>query len=129
MAKFRFELVSPEALVISGEVEGVTLPGAEGDFQVMAGHAPMLALLGPGLVTVTGGEGGDRRIFIDGGFCDVNDAGCSVLAEAAIDASGAGEKLDALIKSAEADAAQLVHPAVDDANRRIATLKNVRASL
>ncbi|MEM9224258.1 MAG: ATP synthase F1 subunit epsilon [Pseudomonadota bacterium] len=130
MATFSFELVSPEALLISGEVEEVTLPGAEGEFQVLAGHAPFLALLGPGIVEVSGGSVERQRIFIDGGFCDVNDGGCSVLAEAAHDASGAAEKVDAIIAEAKAAAqGELSGNALDEAQRRIATLESVKASL
>ncbi|MEO1105667.1 MAG: F0F1 ATP synthase subunit epsilon, partial [Pseudomonadota bacterium] len=69
MATFHFELVSPEALLISGAVDSVTLPGSEGQFQVFSGHAPFLALLGPGIVEVSGGDVGHKRIFVDGGFC------------------------------------------------------------
>ncbi|MEM7692815.1 MAG: ATP synthase F1 subunit epsilon [Pseudomonadota bacterium] len=129
MATFSFELVSPEALLFSGAVETATLPGAEGQFQVLAGHAPFLALLGPGIVELSGGESGARRIFIDGGFCDVNANGCSVLAEAAIDADKAGEQVDAIIKEAETAASALESAALDDANRRIAALQSVRAAL
>lgn len=127
MATFHFELVSPEALLISGEVEEVTLPGAEGQFQVLPGHAPVLALLGPGIVEVKGGETGHKRIFIDGGFCDVSQNGCSVLAEAAVDAAEAGPKIDEIIAASEENAKLLEHAALDDANRRLATLRSVRA--
>ena len=126
MATFHFELVSPEALLISAEVEEVTLPGAEGEFQVLFGHAPLLALLGPGIVEVKGGEAGHKRIFIDGGFCDVGQSGCSVLAEAAVDVAEAGPRLDEIIAETERNAQLLEHAALDDANRRLATLRSVR---
>lgn len=126
MATFHFELVSPEALLISAEVEEVTLPGAEGEFQVLSGHAPILALLGPGIVEVKGGEAGSKRIFIDGGFCDVGQNGCSVLAEAAVDIAEAGPRLDAIIAEAEQNAQLLEHAPLDEANRRLATLRSVR---
>jgi len=131
MATFPFELVAPERLLVSGDVEAVQLPGAEGDFEVMAGHAPLLALLGPGIITVRGGAVGNRRLFIDGGFCDVNDAGCTVLAEAAtpIDSADAAAEIDRLIASAEEAAASIEPGERDEADRRIATLRTVRASI
>lgn len=126
MATFHFELVSPESLVISAEVDEVTLPGAEGEFQVLPDHAPVLALLGPGIVEVKGGEVGTRRIFVDGGFCDVGPNGCSVLAEAAMDVAEAGPRLDEIIAEAKENAKLLEHPHVDEAHRRIAVLESVR---
>ena len=59
MATFHFELVSPEKLLFSGDVDQVDVPGAEGDFGVLAGHAPMVATLRPGILTVH--AGGERR--------------------------------------------------------------------
>ena len=128
MATFHFELVSPESLLISGEVTHVTLPGSEGEFQVLPGHAPFLALLGPGVVEVGGGDVTERRIFIDGGFCDVNNKGCSVLAEAAIDVSEAGGRVDEIIAAAEREAEGLQADLLDEATRRLAKLKAVRAT-
>jgi F-type H+-transporting ATPase subunit epsilon len=128
MATLRFELVSPERLLISGEVESVTLPGAEGEFQVLAGHAPLLALLGPGIMTVAGGTEPTRRLFIDGGFCDVSPAGCTVLAEAAYPSDEVG-RIDEMIAAAETGAAALSGDALDQANRRLATLKAARAGV
>ncbi|MCF3935874.1 ATP synthase F1 subunit epsilon [Acuticoccus sp. M5D2P5] len=131
MATFPFELVSPEKLIFSGDVEAVRLPGAEGEFQVMAGHAPLLALLGPGIMEVSGGEAKSRRVFIDGGFCDMNGTTCTVLAEAATSVDDlSGEAIDRLIRDAEQAAAKLEVPAErDEAERRIATLRTVKAEL
>jgi F-type H+-transporting ATPase subunit epsilon len=131
MATFPFELVAPERLIVSGEAESAQLPGAEGDFEVLEGHAPMLALLGPGIMEVKGGEVGTRRIFIDGGFCDVNNAGCTVLAESATPVDGeAAAEVDRLIAEAEeAVAAMEAGDERDETNRRIAILKTVRAGL
>jgi len=69
MATFRFELVSPGRISFSGEVDQVDVPGSEGDFGVLAGHAPLIALLRPGLMTVyVAGEKTELAIF--GGFAD-----------------------------------------------------------
>jgi F-type H+-transporting ATPase subunit epsilon len=77
-----FELVSPEKLVFSGEVEQVDVPGAEGDFGVLAGHAPMVTTLRPGILTMHG-AGGAQKIVVLGGFAEVSAAGLTVLADVA----------------------------------------------
>jgi len=82
MATFHFELVSPEKLLFSGEVEQVDVPGAEGDFGVLAGHAPMVSTLRPGILTVHG-AGGGQKIVVLGGFAEVSAAGLTVLADVA----------------------------------------------
>ncbi len=82
MATFHFELVSPEKLVFSGDVEQVDLPGAEGDFGVLAGHAPTVSTLRPGIVTVHG-AGGEQKIVVLGGFAEVSAEGLTVLADVA----------------------------------------------
>ena len=81
---FRFELVSPERLLVSEEVDSVTAPGAEGEFTVLARHAPFMSTLKPGLVEVRGLSGDTRRIFVRGGFADVTPAGLTILADEAI---------------------------------------------
>ncbi len=82
MASFHFELVSPEKLVFSGEVEQVDVPGIEGDFGVLAEHAPMVTTLRPGILTVYG-AGGGQKIVVLGGFAEVSADGLVVLAEVA----------------------------------------------
>jgi len=82
MANFHFELVSPEKLLFSGEVEQVDVPGAEGDFGVLAEHAPMVTTLRPGILTVHG-AGGQQKIVVLGGFAEVSADGLTVLADVA----------------------------------------------
>jgi len=82
MASLHFELVSPEKLVFSGEVEQVDVPGVEGDFGVLAGHAPYVSTLRPGILTVHK-AGGPEKIIVLGGFAEVSDKGLTVLAELA----------------------------------------------
>src|SRR6202040_4079906 len=77
---FRFDLVSPTRLVFSGEVEQVDVPGAEGDFGVLAGHAPLIAALRPGILTIRE-AGGAKRLYVRDGFAEVNSSGLTVLAE------------------------------------------------
>ena len=82
MAKLRFSLVSPERELFSGEVDQVDAPGIEGDFGVLAGHAPFMTALKTGEVTVI--DGGATRVFdIEGGFADVTPDGLTILAESA----------------------------------------------
>ena len=82
MATFHFELVSPEKLLFSGDVEQVDVPGAEGDFGVLAGHAPFVSTLRPGILTVHG-AGGEQKIVVLGGFAEVSAEGLTVLVELA----------------------------------------------
>ncbi|HEY7232475.1 MAG TPA: F0F1 ATP synthase subunit epsilon [Pseudolabrys sp.] len=82
MGSFHFELVSPEKLLFSGEVEQVDVPGVEGDFGVLADHAPMVTTLRPGILTVHG-PGGAQKIVVLGGFAEVSPQGLTVLADLA----------------------------------------------
>jgi F-type H+-transporting ATPase subunit epsilon len=82
MATFHFELVSPEAIAFSGEVDQVDVPGAEGDFGVLADHAPTVATIRPGILTVKA-DGKDTRIVVLGGLAEVSAAGLTVLADVA----------------------------------------------
>jgi F-type H+-transporting ATPase subunit epsilon len=82
MATFHFDLVSPEKLLFSGDVEQVDVPGIEGDFGVLAGHAPMVTTLRPGILTVRGASG-EQKIVVLGGFAEVSAEGLTVLADTA----------------------------------------------
>jgi F-type H+-transporting ATPase subunit epsilon len=83
MATFRFDLVSPEKLLFAGDVAQVDLPGSEGDLGVLAGHAPLVTALRPGIL-VAYREGGDLRVVVNGGFAEVGPAGLTVLADKAV---------------------------------------------
>jgi len=83
MANFHFDLVSPEKLLFTGEVEQVDLPGSEGDMGVLADHAPLVTTLRPGIIVVHR-EGGDMRVVVNGGFAEVGPAGLTVLADMAV---------------------------------------------
>jgi len=83
MATFHFDLVSPEKLLFSGEVDQVDVPGTEGDFGVLAGHAPLVSALRPGIMTVTV-NGQAQRMVVLGGFAEVSAEGrLTVLADLA----------------------------------------------
>jgi F-type H+-transporting ATPase subunit epsilon len=118
MAGLHFELVSPAKLLYSGEVAAVTLPGTEGDMGIMPGHAPVLSTLRPGVVTITREGAADEKIFVRGGFAEVNPQGLTVLAETAIPiAELNAEALSQQVKDAEEDLAD----AKDDETRRRAS--------
>src|ERR1700731_3698243 len=82
MATFHFDLVSPEKLAFSGEVDQVDIPGVEGDFGVLAGHAPVVAAIRPGILTVTTGSS-HEKIIVLGGLAEVSENGLTVLADVA----------------------------------------------
>jgi F-type H+-transporting ATPase subunit epsilon len=82
MATFHFDLVSPERLAFSGEVDQVDIPGLEGDFGVLAGHAPVVAAMRPGILTVITG-GTKEKIIVLGGLAEVSARGLTVLADVA----------------------------------------------
>jgi F-type H+-transporting ATPase subunit epsilon len=103
MAKIAFDLVSPERLLLSDEADMVTIPGTEGYMGVMAGHAPVVTTLRPGMIDVLK-DGVDQRYFIRGGFAEVSAAKITVLAEEAIPFAELDlQILDQRIKDAEAD--------------------------
>ena len=83
MATFHFALVSPEQVLFSDEVEQVDLPGSEGEFGVLAGHAPLVASLRPGVLKILG-PGEPQRIMVLGGFAEVGPDGLTVLADTAV---------------------------------------------
>ncbi|HHI82134.1 MAG TPA: F0F1 ATP synthase subunit epsilon [Rhizobiales bacterium] len=80
----KFELVSPERLLMSNEVQQVTVPGTEGDFGVFAGHAPVLSTMRPGVLDIVMPNDHHERIFVRGGFAEVNPEGLTILAEDAL---------------------------------------------
>ena len=127
---FKFELVSPERLLVSDEVEQVLVPGAEGDMTVLAYHAPVLTTLRPGLLDIGFPGGKSQRFFIRGGFAEVNPAGLTVLAETAIDLDELkAEQLVQAIKDAEEDVADLTDDARDRAQTKLEHLSQVQATL
>jgi F-type H+-transporting ATPase subunit epsilon len=107
MAKLHFELVSPEKLLFSGEVDQVDVPGTEGDFAVLAAHAPLIAMLRPGIVTVIDG-GSKQSLVVFGGFAEVSAAGLTILADVAVPVEDFDEAaLAAQIKELEANIAAM----------------------
>jgi F-type H+-transporting ATPase subunit epsilon len=83
MATFPLHLISPEALVYSGEVDQVDLPGAAGDLGILAGHAPTVAMLRPGIVTILAGGKKAARFVVLGGLAEMSSTLLTVLADTA----------------------------------------------
>lgn len=81
---FKFELVSPERLLVSRQVQSVVIPGTDGEMTVMAHHAPVMSTLRAGLVVVTGVDGKVDRYVVFGGFADILPEVCTLLAESAM---------------------------------------------
>ena len=80
---YKFELVSPERLLVSEQVESVIIPGSEGEMTVMARHAPVMTTIKPGVVTVKSTAGATERYVVFGGFADILPEVCTLLAESA----------------------------------------------
>ncbi|MGO9008281.1 MAG: F0F1 ATP synthase subunit epsilon [Beijerinckiaceae bacterium] len=120
MPTFPFELVSPEKLVFSGEVEAVVVPGSEGEFTVLKNHAPLMSVLKPGIVEIDETTTRKSKLFVRGGFADVSAHGLTILAEFAIPLEELDSaKIAADLKDAEEDVAD----AQTDETRRLAAEK------
>jgi F-type H+-transporting ATPase subunit epsilon len=111
---FTFELVTPERLVMSEDAVSAVVPGMEGQFTVLANHAPVISTLRPGVLDVALGDARRVRLFVKGGFVEVDAESLTVLAERALDLAHIdAATVDAELEVAEAELAQ----ARDDATR------------
>ena len=118
MATFAFELVSPERLLFTGEVEDVVVPGAEGELTVLKDHAPLMTILRPGVVTIGEAGGKKTQLYVGGGFADVAPTGLTILAESATPL----EEFDATkLEIALQDANEALAAAHTDDSRRLAS--------
>ena len=123
---FKIELVSPERVLLSGEATEVIVPGLEGDFTVLAGHAPVISALRPGLLDIKQASS-QRRIYVRGGFAEVDPTQVTILAQNLVDVSAAepgqiAEEMriaEKMLASAADDAGRLL------ANDAIAALKSL----
>jgi len=120
--KVEFELVSPEKLLVSQPVEMVVVPGGEGYFGVLPGHAPMIATLKPGVIDVYADNANtiSSRIFVAGGFAEVTETRCTVLAE---EATELGSIDRAKAEQAVRDLSEDLADAKTDAERRAVEAK------
>lgn len=104
---FKFELVSPERLLVSEDVEAVVIPGTEGEMTVMANHAPVMTTVKPGVVTLKSAAGKEDRYVVFGGFADILPSGCTLLAESAVHVDDLNrEELARRINAAKEDLAE-----------------------
>jgi F-type H+-transporting ATPase subunit epsilon len=129
--KLRFELVAPERLLASEDVDQVDVPGVEGVFGVLANHAPFMTVLAPGVVRIKNGSE-ERRIFVRGGFAEVTPLGLTILAEEAIPVKELDRAMiDARIKNTEQDLADqdTSHETRARAERELRELKELAAAL
>jgi len=130
MAKFQFDLVSPEKLLFSGQADQVDVPGSEGDFGVLAGHAPLISTLRPGILVMYR-DSEELKVVVNGGFAEVGPAGLTVLADMAVLLEEFDrDVLAGVIKDTEEDVAD----ATDDWKRdklthKLDQLKELQASL
>ncbi len=130
MAQLHLEFVSPEQVLFSGDVDQVDLPGAEGDMGILPGHAPLVTVLRPGIVTIFR-QGTRLPVVVIGGFAEVGPSGLTVLADRAV----AREDFDTAtlasdIKDTEEDIADAAdEPTRDKLARRLDQLKSLQAAL
>jgi F-type H+-transporting ATPase subunit epsilon len=130
MAALHLEFVSPESVLFSGDVDQVDLPGSEGDLGILAGHAPLVTSLRPGIVTIFR-DGRREPVVVIGGFAEVGPAGLTVLADRAV----ARADFDMAVLAGEIkDAEEDVADAKDDADRdrlarQLEQLKSLQTAL
>lgn len=120
--KIRFELVSPERLLLSEEVEMVVVPGLEGNFGALPRHAPLLSMVRPGVIEVYQNRQGQasERLFVADGYAEVTPERCTVLAEEAVPLAEIERgKVEAQLKDLREDLAD----AKDDSARKIVQAK------
>ena len=131
MATLHFELVAPERVLYSGEVDAVMLPGTEGDMTVLPGHAPVMTALKTGFIVITDHKNHGTRMLVRGGFADINATGLTVLAERALPPTElTPESIDAEILNVEMQRdASHDQSMKDAADATIAQLREARNAL
>ncbi len=131
MSKLRFDLVSPERLLMSAEVDQVDVPGSEGDFGVLANHAPLMTALRPGVLTIQSQGKAGERFFVRGGFAEVTPQGLTVLAEEAMPLAELDRAaLDQRIRNAEEDVTDARDPGTrEKAQETLDRLRELQAAV
>ena len=129
MATFHFDLVSPEKLAFSGEVDQVDIPGLEGDFGVLAGHAPVVAAIRPGILTIIAG-GTREKVIVLGGLAEMSESGLTVLADVATSIEDVDRAQFAeTISEMEAKLAEKEGDELDHAIERLDHFKSIQIEL
>jgi len=128
--KIHFDVVTPTGLLLSTDADLVVVPGGEGDFGVLAGHAPMISTVRPGTVEVFEGDKSIHSVFVGGGFAEVTGERCTVLAEEALAVADIdrGQAEDRLKKALEAQAADTEHVDGKDGDAVVAAKALVAAA-
>jgi F-type H+-transporting ATPase subunit epsilon len=130
MATFHFELVSPDKVLFNGPAQAVTVPGAEGDFQALTDHAPVMTAMRPGVVGIDDAEGKHRRVFVRGGFADASKNGLILLAETAIPFEELNaDTLGQEIKNAEEDLADATEDGKRLAQEKLDHLRELKDAI
>lgn len=124
---YKFDLVSPERLLVSQDIESVVIPGTEGEMTVMANHAPVMATVKPGVVTVKPVSGPEQKFVVFGGFADILPDVCTLLAEAALPAAEVSR--DDLSRRIEETKAELADVKNDDDRTKLETFLNHLAAI
>jgi F-type H+-transporting ATPase subunit epsilon len=125
MSTFQLSLVSPESLLFSGDVDQVDLPGVEGDFGVLSGHAPIVAVLRPGIVTAMAGNVSEKFVVL-GGLAEFSDEQLTILADSAssiedFDVAALRSKIEEMQQGLEKQ------PAGDELDRAVALLDHYKS--
>lgn len=117
MPSFHFELVAPERLVFSGDVEFVIVPGTEGEFTVLKDHAPIVSALRPGIIVIEETPAAIRRLFVRGGYAEITPSGLTILADNALPL----EEIDAQTLDAEIERfeEEMERASTDEARRLV----------
>ena len=125
----QFDLVSPERMLASLAASEVQVPGAEGDFTAMPGHAPFLSTLRPGLVRAKTAEG-EKAFLVTGGFAEVTAEGVSLLAERGVPKDELDQAgFDALLADLKRAEAAAEGTAADEAGRMVAEISALAREL
>jgi F-type H+-transporting ATPase subunit epsilon len=128
MATFHFDLVSPEKLAFSGEVDQVDIPGWEGDFGVLAGHAPVVAAVRPGILTIIAG-GEKQKIIVLGGLAEVSDNRLTVLADVATSIDEVDRASSPILIARDGRSAEKEGGELDHAIERLDHFKSIQQQL
>jgi F-type H+-transporting ATPase subunit epsilon len=124
MATFLLELVSPERLLLSRQVEMAVIPAAEGEMGVLPGHAPMMVALRGGVIRVRENGAETERLFVAGGFAEVTETRCTVLADEATPLASLS-RAEAERRVKEAEEAYAAITAEDPPEKREAAMTRV----
>lgn len=130
LPSFPFKLVSPERVLFSGETTMVVLPGLSGALGVLYNHAPTILSLNKGIIDVYKGEDVSERLFVGGGFANINESGCTVMANDATPVEDLKEEeIEDYIKTLQAEIDQAIHEEEKQALRQDMTINKAKIDI